>query len=71
MGRWKGREEGVCVKGGQVTHHLSGFECFSVKVCQTGAFFLDHVTVLQLLSATRGSVLVSVLHKKGRTGSWT
>lgn len=53
-------------EGGGVTHHLSGPECFSVKVREAGAVFWENITVLQLLRVTRGlvSVRVSSLNNK-------
>lgn len=43
-----------------VTHHLSGLEGFSIKVCEAEAVFWEPITVLQLLRVTRGLVLVRV-----------
>lgn len=38
------------------THHLSGLEGFSVKVCEAGAVVREPITLLQLLVVTRGLV---------------
>lgn len=43
-----------------VTHHLCRLERFSVKACEAEAVFWEPVTVLQLLSITRGLVFVRV-----------
>lgn len=49
-----------------VTHHLRGLERLPVKVCEAEAVFWKPITVLQLLSVTRGLIFVdvSVLDKK-------
>lgn len=60
----------LLVMGRGVTHHLSGLERISIKVCEAEAVFWEPVTILQLLRITRGLVLVrvSVLDKKKDTG---
>ncbi len=42
------------------THHLSGLERFSVKVCEAETVLWEPITVLQLLRVTGGLVLVRV-----------
>lgn len=43
-----------------ITHHMSGLEGFSIKVCEAETVFWELITVLQLLRVTRGLVLVRV-----------